>query len=62
MTTGDLIVGAIIAILIIGALAWIWHDRKKGKKCFGCNCSQCPETPNLVRIDEEETCECCKKK
>lgn len=61
MTTGDLIVGALIALLIVGAIAWIWHDKRKGKSTCGCNCSGCSKSPNLVAIDEGDTCDCCKK-
>jgi len=60
MTTGDLIVGAIIIALVIGAIAIMWNNHRKGKSSCGCNCSGCHKTgaPN-VAIDEE--CDCCKK-
>lgn len=52
MTTGDLIVGAVIALMVIAAIASIVHGRRKGKNSCGCNCGCCPKGPSLVTIDE----------
>jgi len=65
MSTGDLVVGAIIALLAIGAIYVLWNNHRKGKSSCGCNCSGCSKTGSCdscnVTIDENETCDCCKK-
>jgi len=61
MTTGDLMVGALIALMVIGAIAWLWHERRKGRNSCGCNCPGCSRAPVLVTIEDEDSCDCCKK-
>ena len=36
MTPTDIIIIAVIAILIGGAIFYIIREKKKGKKCIGC--------------------------
>jgi len=57
MTTGDLIVGGVIALMVIGAILVLIRNRKQGRNSCGCKCSGCcgNRTPN-VTIDEE-TCD-----
>jgi len=66
MSNGDLIVIGIVVALVAMAIASLWYSRKKGKSSCGCNCSGCSgasacgRSPN-VTIEDEESCECCKK-
>lgn len=66
MTTGDIVVAAIIAAMAVGAILVLWYNHRKGKNNCGCNCSGCPGSKTCktinVKIDDDETCECCNKK
>jgi len=58
MTTGDLIVGGVIALMVIGAILVLIRNRKLGRNSCGCKCSGCcgSRSPNV--IIEEENCDC----
>ena len=57
MTSGDLIVAAVIVLLVVGAVAWLVYSKKKGKSSCGCDCSACKGCgKSNVDIDE---CNCC---
>ena len=65
MSSGDIIVTAIILALIACALFSIWHSKRRGKNSCGCNCPGCSKasacnSPNVV-IEDEETCDHCQK-
>ena len=36
MTSADIIVIAVVALIIAGAIAYIVRAKKKGQKCIGC--------------------------
>ncbi len=63
MTWGDLVVGGVILLWIAIAVYVLVRNRRKGKNSCGCNCPGCSagRSPN-VTIQEEDTCDCCKKK
>ena len=44
MTLGDVIVIAVIAFVIAGAIIKIIKDKNKGRNCTGCSqcCDKCP--------------------
>ena len=65
MSSGDLIVIAVISLMVIGAVLVLWNNHRKGKSSCGCNCSGCSQSatcrsPN-VTIEDNESCDCCKK-
>jgi len=65
MSVGDLIVIGIIAALALGAVFVLWNDHRKGRSSCGCNCSGCSKSKScgspIVKIDDENSCNCCKK-
>ena len=65
MSAGDLLVGAVIALLMIGAVYVLWKDHRKGKCSCGCNSSCCSKAGscglNKVTIEEDGPCDHCKK-
>jgi len=65
MSSGDLIVLAIVIALAAGAVFVLWNNHRKGKGSCGCNCSGCSGSKTcgspIVPTDEERTCDCCKK-
>jgi hypothetical protein len=65
MSSGDLIVLAIVIALAAGAIYVLWNNHRKGKSSCGCNCSGCSKTGQcesaIIPIDGDNTCDCCKK-
>ncbi len=65
MSSGDLIVLAIVIALAAGAVFVLWNNHRKGRGSCGCNCSGCPSSKTcgspIVPSDEKKTCDCCKK-
>jgi len=62
MTAGDLIVGGLIVLMVVGAMAVLWYNRKKGRNSCGCNCSGCSKAgccgQSMVAIDDgSDSCE-----
>jgi len=43
MNFASFIVGAIVLVFIVADLIFIFRNRKKGKKCCGCDCGTCSE-------------------
>ncbi len=66
MSTGDLIVIAVISLMVIAAIASIWNNRRKGRSSCGCNCCGCPKAGSCkasnVTIEDAESCECRRKR
>jgi len=65
MNGADLIVIAVIALMVLGAIASLWYSKKKGKNSCGCNCSGCSSAGNckstIVTIEDDTSEDCCKK-
>ncbi|MBO6084503.1 MAG: FeoB-associated Cys-rich membrane protein [Candidatus Methanomethylophilaceae archaeon] len=65
MSSGDLIVLAIVIALAAGAIYVLWNNHRKGKSSCGCNCSGCSKAGQcgsaVIPVDGNNTCDCCKK-
>jgi len=65
MSSADLIVIAIITAMAIGAIYVLWSNHRKGRSSCGCNCSGCSKActrrASVVRVEDDETCDCCRK-
>ncbi|MBR4685763.1 hypothetical protein PED39_07970 [Methanomassiliicoccales archaeon LGM-RCC1] len=62
MSSGDLIVIAVISLMVIGAILVLWNNYRKGRNSCGCNCSGCPRSATCKSPNVEiEDCDCCKK-
>ena len=62
MNGATLAVVAIIAVLIIGAIAVLINNRRKGKSSCGCNCTHCTRCGGQnVIIPENDESDSCKK-
>lgn len=49
---GDILVGSLIAVAALGALAYIIGQRKRGKRCCGCSgCNGCKPKNDIVTIE-----------
>ncbi len=60
---GNLVVGAIIVLLIIGAVAVLVRNKLRGKSscgCGGCSGCGCCHTKTVEPTDDQ--CKCCSKK
>lgn len=58
---GNLIVGAVVILLIAGAIGYLYWQRKKGVSSCGCKDCSCGCGKN-VQIEGENAPECCQKK
>ena len=65
MSSGDLIVLAIVIALAAGAIYVLWNNHRKGKSSCGCNCSGCSKAGQcgsaVIPVEGNNTCDCCKK-
>lgn len=65
MNGADLIVIAVLALMVLGAIASLWYSRKKGRNSCGCNCSGCHRKhdcgSSIVTIEGDTSEDCCKK-
>ncbi len=52
MSTGDIIVLAVIALVIVAAVLIIVHDHRSGK--CACGCKECGGCCNCVEIEDEK--------
>ncbi len=55
--SNDIVVGALIALMVIGSLSYLWYQRRKGLCSCGCkDCCRCKSPSGCnVTIDESES-------